>query len=118
LRFALTALRTLGALGLGLGLGISSIQVAGVIKTDPVGLLVPIVIYALIGGGVLVVASPGVGVFLLLGWAAPWVLVLLVAISDLDTWTLFPASVTALYLLALGVSCYRNSHRSPVIGTA
>ena len=58
MRFALPALRVLGALGLGLGLGISSIQVAGVIKTDPVGLLVPIVIYALIGGAVLVVASP------------------------------------------------------------
>src|SRR5437764_147787 len=77
LRFALPALRVLGALGLGLGLGISSIQVTGVIKTDPPGLLVPIIVYALIGGGVLVVASPGVGGFLLLGWAAPWLLVLL-----------------------------------------
>jgi hypothetical protein len=118
LRFALAALRVLGALGLGLGLGISSIQVTGVIEPDPSGLLVPIIIYAVIGGGVLVVASPGVGGFLLLGWAAPWLLVLLVAITDFGAWTLFPASVTALYVLALCVSCYRNGHRSPVKSNA
>ena len=116
MHFALPALRILGALGLGLGLGISSIQVTGLLKPDPPGLLVPIIIYAVIGGGVLVVASPGVGVFLLLGWAAPWLLVLLLAITGFGAWTLFPASVTALYVLALCLSCYRYGHRSPVKG--
>jgi hypothetical protein len=64
LHVALAALRVLGALGLGLGLGISAVRVVGVIQPDPVGPLVPILIYVMIGGAILTVAPPGVGVFL------------------------------------------------------
>jgi hypothetical protein len=110
LHFALAALRILGALGLGLALGISAVQVVGEISLDPAGMLVPVIIYAVIGGGILVGAPPRFGVFLLMGWAAPWLLVGLVVATD-EFWVPFAAIITALYLLALCVAYYRTAHR-------
>ena len=110
MHLALAALRLLGALGLGLILGASAVRIVGEISLDPVGMLVPVIIYAVIGGGILVVASPRFGVFLLLGWAAPWLLVGLVVATD-GSWVPFPAIITALYVLALGLAYYRKGHR-------
>jgi hypothetical protein len=117
LHIALAALRILGALGVGLILGASAVRTVGEISLDPGGMLVPIIIYAVIGGAILVVASPRVGVFLLLGWVAPWLLVGLVVATD-AVWVPFAGIITALYVLALGVACYRTGHRSQVKGTA
>jgi hypothetical protein len=110
MRLALAALRILGALGLGLILGASAIRTVGEISLDPAGMLVPVIIYAVIGGGILVVAPPKLGVFLLLGWAAPWLLVGLVVATD-SSWVPFAAIITALYVLALGLAFYRTGHR-------
>ncbi|HEY7067202.1 MAG TPA: hypothetical protein VII06_37415 [Chloroflexota bacterium] len=109
---ALVALRILGGLGLGLLLGGTAVRVMGDISPDPGGMLLPIIVYAVIGGGILVVAPPLVGVCLLLGWAAPWVLVgLVVATADVGPWVPFPVSITALYVLALGLAFFRRGHR-------
>src|SRR5437763_17018703 len=106
---ALAALRLLGALVLGVILGASAVRTVGEISLDPVGMLVPVIIYAVIGGAILVVAPPRFGVFLLLGWAVPWLLVGLVVATD-DVWVPFAAIITALYVLALGLSLYRIAY--------
>jgi hypothetical protein len=112
MHLALAALGSLVALGLGLILGGSAVRVMGEISPDPGGMLLPIIIYAVIGGGILVLASPLFGVFLLLGWAVPWLLVgLVVATDDASPWVPFPVSITALYVLALGLAFYRTGHR-------
>jgi hypothetical protein len=110
---ALAALRILGGLGLGFVLGVSALRVVGEIPPDAAGMLVPIIVYGVIGGGsILAVASPQFGVPLLLGWAAPWLLVLLVVADDgFVPYLPFPASITALYVLALGLAFYRRGHR-------
>jgi hypothetical protein len=100
------ALRILGALALGVILGVSSV---GTISSDPARLLVLGIVYAAIGGGIIAVVSPRYGAFLLLGWAAPWLLVWLVVMTD-DSIVLFPAIITALYLLALCLSFHRARH--------
>jgi hypothetical protein len=66
MHLALAALRILGGFVLGLILGGSAVRVVGEISLDPAGMLVPIIIYAVIGGGILVVAPPHFGVSLLL----------------------------------------------------
>ena len=114
MHLALAALRILGALALGLILGVSAVQVVGVTSPDPVGVLVPVVIYGVIGCAFLVLASPRLGVCLLLGWAAPLLLVGLVVATD-DAWVTFPAITTVLYVLALGLAFYRTAHRRPGI---
>jgi hypothetical protein len=109
---ALAALRLLGGLGLGLLLGVSALQVTGMIRPDPLGLLVPIVIYAVIGIGTLVVASPWFGVCLLVGWAAPWLLVgWVVATDEFLPYLPFPAAVTALYVVGVCLTFYRKGPR-------
>jgi hypothetical protein len=110
MHLVLAALRILGAFGLGLILGASAVWVVGEISPDPAGMLVPIIIYAVIGGGILIVASPPLGVSFLLGWAVPLLLVGLVVATD-DSWLPFPAITTALYVLALGLGFYRTGHR-------
>lgn len=118
MQLALAALRILGGLVLGLVLGISAIQVMGTIQPDLVGLLVPIVIYAVIGGAVVAIAPTAVGVALLVGWAAPWILVLLVVADDgVNPYLPFPGIVTVVYVLALGVAWYRSRHRLQGKGT-
>src|SRR3954454_19915838 len=107
---ALAALRLLVALVLGVILGASAVRTVGEISLDPAGMLVPVIIYAVIGGSILVIAPPRFGVFLLLGWALPWLLVELVVATD-DVWVPFAAIITALYLLALGLAVYRTRHR-------
>jgi hypothetical protein len=112
MHLVLAALRSLGALALGLILGASAVRTVGEISPDPAGMLVPIIIYAVIGGGFLILASPQLGAFLLLGWAVPWVLVgLVVATDDFGPWVPFPVIITGLYVLALGVAFYRRGHR-------
>ena len=110
MHLALAALRMLGAFVLGLILGASAVRTVGEISLDPAGMLVPVIIYAVIGGGILVVAPPWFGVFLLLGWAVPWILVGMVVATD-DFWVPFAAIITALYVLALGLAFYRTRHR-------
>ena len=112
MHLALVALRILGGLGLGLILAASALRVVGVITPDVTGMLVPILIYAVIGGGILLVAPPQLGVSLLLGWLAPWLLVLLVVATDeFNPYLPFPAIITAVYVLALGLGFYRTGHR-------
>src|SRR3954452_4937388 len=115
LRVALAALRILGGLALGLVLGISSIDVVAKIPPDPPGLAVAVIIYAVIGGAVVILSPPVVGLFLLLGWAAPWLLVMLVVLTG-DEWVPLPAIVTALYVLALGISWYQTRRRGQTKG--
>jgi hypothetical protein len=111
MHLALAALRILGGLGLGLILAASALRVVGLITPDVAGMLVPILIYAAIGGGILALAPPQLGVSLLLGWLAPWLLVLVVAATDEFTPYLpFPAFITAVYVLALGLAFYRTRH--------
>jgi hypothetical protein len=115
LNVALAAVRTMGAFVVGLVLGISSIQVAGMIRPDAPGLLVPIIVYAVIGGAVVTVLPPVAGLFLVLGWAAPWLLVGVVVITDdFAPWAPFPVGVTLIYLLALGIAWYRTAQRRQV----
>src|SRR5438067_7105086 len=90
MHLALAALRLRGAFVLGLILGASAVRVVGEISLDPVGMLVPVIIYAVVGSGILVVAPPRFGVFLLLGWAVPWLLVGLVVATD-EFWVPFAA---------------------------
>ena len=106
----LAALRIAGMFVLGLVLGITSLRVVGDMRPDPAGMVVPIVGYVVIGGAALVLAPPVAGAFLLVGWIAPWVLVLLVVADEgLKPYLPFPAIVTALYALGLGVAWYRSS---------
>ena len=112
MHLALAALRILGGLGLGLILGVSAVRVVGEISPDPAGMLAPVIIYAVIGGGILVVAPPQLGAGLLLGWIAPWVLVgWVVATDDLSPWVPVPVIITLFYVLALGLAAYRSGHR-------
>jgi hypothetical protein len=63
------------------------------------------------------VAPPTVGVFLLVGWAAPWLLVgWVVATAEFLPYVPFPAIVAVLYVLALGVAWYRTGHRGQRTG--
>jgi hypothetical protein len=110
LQAGIAALRSVGILVLGLVLGITSLRVVGDMRPDPAGMVVPIVGYVVIGGAALVLAPPVAGVFLLVGWAAPWLLVLLVVADEgLKPYLPFPAIVTALYVLALGLAWHRSS---------
>ncbi len=112
MRLARAVLGILGGLALGLILGVSAVRVVGVISPDAAGMLAPVIIYAVIGGGILAVASPQLGVALLVGWAAPWLLVgWVVAGDELIPYLPFPAIVTALYVLALGLAFYRTGRR-------
>jgi hypothetical protein len=110
MHLVLAALRVLGALALGFVLGVSAVQVVGVVSPDPVGVLVPVFVYGVIGGAFLALASPRLGICLLLGWAAPLLLVGLVVATD-ESWLTFPAITTVLYVLALGLAFYRTGHR-------
>ena len=107
----LAGLRYPGALGLGLILGVSAVVAVGAILPGPAGPLLLVIIYAAIGAGILTVASPSFGVFLVLGWAAPWLLVGWVAATDLISFVPFPAIVTAVYVLSLCIAFYRAGHR-------
>ena len=71
MHLALTALCMLGALVLGLILGASGVRTVGEISLDAAGMLVPVMIYAVIGGGILVVVPPRIGHSLLLGGSRP-----------------------------------------------
>ena len=110
MHLVLAALRLLGAFVLGVILAVSAVRALGVAGAEPAAMLVLIVVYAAIGGSILALAPPRFGAFLLLGWVAPWLLVGLVAIDD-STVLVFPASITALYVLALCLAAYRAARR-------
>ena len=112
MRLVLAALYSAGALGLGVVLGASALSTMGAIPPEPVPLLVAIVIYGAIGGGILAVVPPRYGVCLLLGWLAPLLLVgLVVATADVMPWVPFPAITTVVYVLALCLAFYRAGRR-------
>jgi hypothetical protein len=112
MRLVLAVLGSLGALGLGLVLGVSALSALGAIPPHPLPLLVAVIGYAAIGGAVLAMAPPRFGVFLLLGWAAPWLLVgLVVVTADFLPFLPFPGIITAVYVLALCLAFYRAGRR-------
>lgn len=112
MHLALVALRMLGAFGIGLLLGGGAIYLVGEVPPEPAVLGFLVVAYGVVGGAMLLTVAPRYGLAVLLGWAAPWLLITWVVITDeFLPYAPFPIAVTVLYVLTLIVAFLRSRRR-------